>query len=87
MQTTFEYCDGTAWFSSDEKKWINRIRKLKEKYPDLVTIKREPETNGGCIYCTLPPEWLKVSPKIIREITDEQRIAAAERLRLLRNSH
>lgn len=82
METCFEYCEkGKGWFSSDEQKWIKEIRKLKERYPDLVDIRNEPETNDGCIYCKLPAEWLKIKPKKKRNLTDEERAAYAERFR------
>ena len=83
METCFNYCygrnnnDGVGWFSSDEQKWINRIRKLKEQYPDDVIIRAEPETNDGCIYCKLPQSWLKIQPPM--KITDEQREARRKR--------
>lgn len=64
METCFNYTDkDTGYFSSDERRWINKIRKLKEKFPDQVRIIREPEDNDGCIYCSLPVAWLKVMPK------------------------
>lgn len=78
METCFNYCyergdnDNIGWFSSDEQKWINRIRKLKEQYPDDVIIRVEPETNDGCIYCKVPQSWLKISPPRKLELTDEQ---------------
>lgn len=71
METCFNYCDKeVAFFSSDERRWISKIRKLKEKYPDEITILAEPETNDGCIYVRLPSSWLKVQPK--RVYTKEQ---------------
>lgn len=80
METCFNYCDrARGFFSSDERKWINRIYKLKEKYPDKIRIIAEPETNDGCLYVELPTEWLKITPP--RTYTEEQRLAMAERLR------
>lgn len=85
MDTTFSYTEkDRGFFSSDELKWINRIRKLKEQYPDRVRIIRQPEDNDGCIYCQLPSEWLKVQPKLVRNMTDEQRAAASARMKELR---
>lgn len=85
METCFNYCyergdnDNIGWFSSDEKKWITRIRKLKEQYPDQVIIRAEPETNDGCIYCKVPQSWLKIQPP--RQMTEEQREALRSRAR------
>lgn len=84
METCCEYLDDNVmWVSSDQQKIINKVRKLAEAYPDNVTIKREPETNDGCIYSTMTADWLKLSPPIRREMTDEQRQAASERMKRL----
>lgn len=74
METCFNYCDEKqAYFSSDERKWITRIRKLQEQNPDEVIILRQPETNDGCIYCKLPASYLKVQPKKKIVMTEERR--------------
>lgn len=82
MDTCFNYIEkDKGFFSSDESKWINKIRKLKEQYPDDVKIIRQPEDNDGCIYCELPVGWLKIQPKReCRKLTEEERMVAAERL-------
>lgn len=87
IETCFNYVDkDVGFFSSDEQKWINRIYKLKEQYPDQVTILREPEENDGCIYCRLPSSWLRIRPKIERELSEEQRQEMRDRLSAYRNS-
>ena len=49
MDTCYNCCEpGKGWFSTDERKWITKIRKLKEAYPDEVEIIKEPNTNDGC---------------------------------------
>ena len=84
METCCEYLDDKVmWVSSDQQKIINRVRKLAETYPDSVIIKRQPEHNDGCIYATMPADWLKLNPPIRREMTDEQRQAASERMKRL----
>ena len=84
METCCEYLDDKVmWVSSDQQKIINRVRKLAETYPDSVIIKRQPEQNDGCIYATMPADWLKLNPPIRREMTDEQRQAASERMKRL----
>ena len=85
METCFNYCDPkVAFFSSDERKWINKIRKLKEKYPDEIRILAEPETNDGCIYCRLPASWLRVQPKVTREYSEEEKKVMVERMNFAR---
>lgn len=87
METCFNYCSKEhGYFSSDEKRFINRIRKLKEKYPDQVLILVEPEENNGCIYCQLPSEWLKVSPPVVRNFSEEQRAEMSARMKQVHNA-
>ena len=87
METCFNYCQpDIAFMSSDERRWVNKIRKLAESHPDEVTIIREPDENDGCIYCSLPVRWLNVRPPIKRNLTDEQRLAMSERLAFVRNT-
>ena len=87
MDTSISYTDReTAYFSSDEAKWIRTIRTLKAQYPDQVIIEYEPEKNDGCICAKVPTEWLKLTPKRTVSMTDEQRHAAAERLKMARKN-
>ena len=82
MEVCCEYTDDKImWVSADQQKVINRIRKLKEQYPDDVTIEIEPQDNDGCIYARMPADWLKISPPLTRTMTDEQRQAASERMK------
>ena len=81
METCFNYCDKEhGYFSSDERKFISKVHRLNEKYPDKVRIIAEPEDNDGCIYCELPTEWLSVRPPVKRNLTDEQREASRVRM-------
>lgn len=77
METCFNYADKEhGFFSSDERKFINKVRKLKEKYPEQVRIIKEPEDNDGCIYCELPVEWFKIAPKRVLTEEHKQRLFA-----------
>lgn len=81
METCFDYCSKEhGFFSSDERKFITKVRRLKEKYPEQVRIIKEPEDNDGCIYCELPVEWFSIRPPIKKVLTDEQKQEIAERL-------
>lgn len=75
-----------AYLSSDEYKWHRRIRALKDKYPDEVSIKYEPEKNDGCICATFPVDWVRVFPKQGQALTEERRKENAERLKKARES-
>jgi hypothetical protein len=82
METCFNYCSKDhGFFSSDERRFITKIHKLKERFPDEVRIIAEPENNDGCIYCELPVEWLKVQPPKKMNLTDEKRAELSARMR------
>ena len=80
METCFNYVDQQkAFFSSDERKWISKIRELAAERPDEVHIICQPETNDGCIYASLPSHYLKLAPK--KKLSDEQRAILSERMK------
>ena len=85
-ETVVGYTDADEYasFTSAEKKWINKILKLKAEHPDKVDIKAYPEDNQGYIYAHLPKKWLKISPP--RQMSEEQRAAMAERLKTIREN-
>lgn len=76
--------DDYATFSSNEKKWVNKIIRLYTLHPSKVQIIHWPDENQGTIVARVPKHWLKVSPP--RQMSDEQKAAAAERLRAMRES-
>ena len=64
-----------------QRKYINKVKKLAEELdPPLLYIENE----DGSVFCHLPLRYLKISKPATREMTDEQRQAAAERMRRLR---
>lgn len=87
MDTAFSYVDkDRAFFSSDERKWINKVLKLKEKHPDQVIIKAIPDNNDGCIYVELPTNWLRISPPRKMELSQAERVERANRMKKHVNS-
>lgn len=68
-----------AYFSSSEKKWITRIKKLMDKYPGEVEVIREPDENDGCLYAKIPKEWFRISPPKQLNVSDEERQKRKER--------
>lgn len=85
METCFNYTEKEhGFFSSDERRFITKVRKLKEQYPDQVRIIREPEENDGCIYCELPVEWFSIRVPRKLDLTDEQRKEMSERMKRIR---
>ena len=88
METCFNYTDrDTAYFSSDERKFINKVRRLKEQYPEQVRIIAKPEENDGCIYCELPTAWFTIRVPKKMNLTDEQREEIARRFALAHFLH
>lgn len=82
METCLNYTDTREmFFSSTERRWINKIRKLHDAHPDEVVILAQPETNYGCIYAKLPAEYLKIAPPRHLKMPDEHRLKSAEKLR------
>ena len=86
METCFNYCGEKGYFSSDERRFITKVRRLKEQYPEQVRIIAEPETNDGCIYCELPKEWFRIQPPVKRNMTEEQKREVADRLKRAREN-
>lgn len=62
-----------ASISTDERSYISQIHKLAEKYPEDVIIKKEPESNDGCMYAWLPAKWFRLQKPKTLNLTDEQR--------------
>ena len=81
METCIEYCEpGWAWMSTDERRWINKLRKLAKERPDECVILKQPEDNGGFIYAKFPQKWVRVNPPKVVNLTDEQKAARAAAL-------
>ena len=76
--------DDYASFSSNEKKWVNKILRLYSLHPNKVEILHWPDENHGTIVARVPKHWLKVSPP--RQMSDEQKAAMAERLKTAREA-
>ena len=85
-ETAFDYLSENkyATFSSNEAKWINRMKSLADSHPDEVKILYQPEDNEGYMLAHIPKSWVKCSPPHKRNLTDEQRAELAERLAKVR---
>lgn len=80
METVITYTDETAYISTDERKTINRLRKLTADHPEQVRVIAEPENNDGCLYMAVPSKWVRISPPRKLELTDEERAEIGNRL-------
>lgn len=61
-----------------QRRFVTKIKRMAEKHPDEVEILRE--NSDGSIYAKMPVRALHLN-LVKREISDEQRAEAAERLR------
>ena len=83
METCCEYTDSVMWVSTDERRMITRMIKLIAEHPDETETIKRPEENDGCLYCKVPSTWLKIAPPVKREMSDEQKAAASQRMQKL----
>jgi len=83
IETGMNYTDRDehGFFSSNERRHVNNILRLAEKYPEEVTIKIMPEDNEGHILAWIPKRWFKISPPRKLDLTDEQRASIAMRFK------
>lgn len=68
--------DKRATVSFSQGKYISRIKKLKERYPDEVEIVAE--NPDGSLYAHIPTKWIRINPP--RELSDEQKETLIEQL-------
>lgn len=83
-ETVVEYIKGEPYLTwySDEAKWVNRIRQLAADNDDVQII----NDDGDSVMAHCPTSWFKPpKPPIKRNMTDEQRQAAAERMKNMRS--
>ena len=80
-ETNFEFVAGEsiATMSTAESKWINRIKKLAEQYPDDVKIVAV--NKDGSLLAHVPVKWFNLKPPVKRNLTDEQRAELSERMK------
>lgn len=73
---------GSITFS--QKRWVNKLLKYAEEYPEDVKILARNE--DGSVFAHVPVSWFKFSPpRKGRELTEEEKAIAAERMRAMRD--
>ena len=85
-ENVFEWLTGNtiASVTFSQRKYVNKLKKYAEQYPDEINIIAE--NKDGSICAHIPIKWFKFSPpRKGREFTDEERAAAAERLKAARS--
>lgn len=75
--------DDYAVFYSAERKWITKIQKLAETHPGMVKIVPH---DDNTIDAYIPKSWFKIAPPKKVNLTEEQRAARAERMKMLRKT-
>ena len=84
-ETSVEYIKGEnylTWYS-DDPKWVNRIRQLVADNADVQIV----HDDGESVLAHCPVSWFKPPKSLIkRNMTDEQRQAAAERMKNMRST-
>lgn len=79
-ETSISYLRGDDHIivSTTDYVWANKIVKLQASDPENVVIKTK--NPDGSVVAKLPKEYLSLRKPIKRELTEEQRIAARERM-------
>lgn len=82
-ETIVEYIRGDDYItvSSQDCAWINKVKKLHAANPDEIQIVAI--NDDGSICARLPKGYLKLSKPSKRNITEENRAALAERMKLV----
>lgn len=81
--TVVEFLDGNDHItvSTGKKKYINKIKKWADEFSDDV---KYVENADGSVCATMPISWFRFpNPKKTRTMTEEEKIAASERMRKL----
>lgn len=83
-ETVYEHLDGGETFTvtAAERSSVAMLRRLKATRPDEVEIVAENE--DGSILAHLPYSWMRIVPKKKVVMSEEQKRAAAERMRAAR---
>lgn len=86
-ETVIERIQGESYclVYTGERKFINQLNKLSKSYPE-VDIRHI--NDDGSIVAHVPFSWFRfVKPLSKRNISDEQRRAASERMKKMKNSN
>lgn len=84
-ESCFTYITGEPWavFYTCDRKYLGKVRRLAEKYPDEVIVDMDDPEFG--VKVRVPKTWFKEPrpPRKGPDLTDEQKAANAERLRAM----
>lgn len=69
-----------ATVTLNQRRLINKVKKMKQQYPSECDLLENPD---GSVLAHVPTKWIKISRP--RAMTDEQREAARQRMKDMRN--
>lgn len=84
QENSIYWCNGekTVEVTFSATRYINKIKKLHEEHPDEFV--NYIENKDGSVFARIPSKWIKVNYP--RQVSDEQREAARERLSRVREN-
>ena len=89
-ENAIEWLEGqkTATVTLHSQKIRNRVLALAKEHPDKVKIVARPDEKGqdGYLLAHIPASWIAIRPTGIRQLSEEQKEAAAKRLRAAREN-
>ena len=71
-----------ATLTLSQGRFITKIEKLAKKHPEECII--EARNKDGSIVAVVPVSWIKISPP--KQVSEEQRMSAAERMKQMHSS-
>ena len=85
-ETAIEHLGGNDYWgvSTGEQKWRNRLAKLEKEYPDEVKLIEE--NMDGSVFYHIPKSWVKISPPVKRNLTEEQKAELRDRMMAARQA-
>lgn len=86
FETTTNYMNGDQFFTmfSSEYIWIRRLEKWANEYPNDVIITHRNE--DGSLEAEVRKTWFRIGPPITRNLSEEQRKAASERMKAIQEA-
>lgn len=86
-ETVYEHESGKDTFTiTVAERWsISMVRKLREKHPEEVQIVAE--NSDGTLLARMPYSWMRITPKRKVNMSEEQRAAAAQRLKAAKEAN
>jgi len=84
-ETAIDYIVGDEYlyYTASEQRLVTKLKKQSEAYPDEVKILAE--NDDGSVHVRSPIRWFK-APSPPKKVSDEQRKAASERFKAMRNT-